>query len=427
MDDYLHRPYMGLPYDYRRLEAWLMDMAEMGWRLDRIGTLGFFQFVKDAPGKVQYAVTYSADVSPYDAGPTEEELALEELCTAAGWKKAASSAQMQIYWNPDPNAVPLETDDLGRIRGIRRAMNKQFFPQQYLLMGLFLFQLLMQWISLKQNPMEFLSRTISVGLLPMFGVLIGGYAATILGALLWLHRAEAAAAKGTRIPAMGFYRWVQGITWAALVCFLVLLTISGAGGLAIWAVVLAVLMLVGIATALAFLKELGAPRWVNFVVPTVVAALLLMVLLPIVTLSNAHSLESAAGPIAIADLSEDFSADTESLLILESASPVLSYTYHQEDSEAPGDREHSLSCQVMDSEFDFALDLCWEYRHDYLKNRGGEVRDISAEVGIPCWGLINERGNTWFALRWESRVVYLYAGWTLTAEQLQRAIGILQP
>ncbi len=426
MDDYLHRLYLGLPYDYRRIERWLTDMAEMGWRLDGIGTLGVFQFVKDAPGKVQYAVTYSADVSPYDAGPTEEELALEEFCAATGWKKAASSAQMQVYWNADPNAIPLETDDLGRIRSIRRAMNRQFFPQQLWLLGIFLLQFLMQWVRLKQNPMEFLSRTLSLGLLPLFAVFVLQYGLTILGALGWLHRAEKAAAGGTKVPDMGFYRLTQAMTIAATAGFLALLVLAGESGLVLFVLVLVGLMLMVLTAMMTLSKALGAPRWVNLLFPALAATLLIAVTVPLAPLDSPYKLEPAEGPIAIADLAEDFSADTESLLILESASPVLSYTYHQEDSEAPKDREHHLSCQVMDSQFDWALEICWEYRHDYLNRSDDAVQDISAQVGIPCWKMAGELGY-WLTLRFEGRVVYLYTGWELTAEQLQRVIEILEP
>ncbi len=114
-------------YDYRGVEDHLSAMAAKGWQLERAGNT-FWKYRREEPARVRYAVTYSADASQFNPGPTQGQQSLEELCGAAGWTKVSDWFQMQIFSTRDPNAVPLETDETLRLACIHRAMRKNFLP-----------------------------------------------------------------------------------------------------------------------------------------------------------------------------------------------------------------------------------------------------------------------------------------------------------
>lgn len=114
-------------YDYRGVEEHLSAMAAQGWRLEKAGN-SVWKYRRSEPGKVRYAVTYSATASQFNPGPTEGQRSLAELCEAAGWTKVCDWFQMQIFSTEDENAVPLETDEALRLENIHRSMRKNFLP-----------------------------------------------------------------------------------------------------------------------------------------------------------------------------------------------------------------------------------------------------------------------------------------------------------
>ena len=128
-------------YDYRGVEDHLSAMAAKGWRLEKAGSQ-FWKYRRAEPAQARYAVTYSADASQFNPGPTEGQQSLEELCGAAGWEKVSDWFQMQIFCTEDPNAVPLETDEGLRLENIHRAMRKNFLPSSVVLLAI---GLLMSW------------------------------------------------------------------------------------------------------------------------------------------------------------------------------------------------------------------------------------------------------------------------------------------
>ena len=126
-------------YDYHRIQEKLSRMAAEGWHLKKI-THFLWKFRRGEPKQVRYEITYSVAASEYNSQPTEEEQDLAALCAEAGWELAASIAQVQIFRNEDPNATPLETDEVKKYRNIRQSMIKHQFRQQLLMIALFAVQ-----------------------------------------------------------------------------------------------------------------------------------------------------------------------------------------------------------------------------------------------------------------------------------------------
>ena len=129
-------------YDYHQLQQKLCALAAEGWYLEKVGNF-LWKFRRCEPKAVRYEIIYSAAASAFNSRPTESEKDLAELCAQAGWELVGALGQIQIYRNADPNATPLETDEGERLKNIRRTMFRHFFPQELLMIVIFLLQFFM--------------------------------------------------------------------------------------------------------------------------------------------------------------------------------------------------------------------------------------------------------------------------------------------
>jgi len=120
-------------YDRTGLEKHLEDMAAKGWMLDKIGQY-FWYYRRSEPRKIQFAVSYFPSASTFDPAPSEKQETYREFCEHAGWKLAGASAQLEVYWNEDENAVPLTTDSLVEIQTIHKTAKKTVILSNVLLL-----------------------------------------------------------------------------------------------------------------------------------------------------------------------------------------------------------------------------------------------------------------------------------------------------
>lgn len=193
------------PYDYHRLQEKLTRFAAEGWHLEKISNL-MMKFRRGEPKQVRYEITYAAAASAYNSQPTEEEQDLAVLCAEAGWELAAAYAQLQIYRNEDPNAPPLETDEVEKYQNIRRNIMKHQIPQQLMMIALFAAQFLLHGSSLLQKPASILSSSMMVLVLAGCVGIVIEYSILLAGGLLWLRKAGRAVEEGLPIPPNLFYR-----------------------------------------------------------------------------------------------------------------------------------------------------------------------------------------------------------------------------
>jgi len=174
-------------YDYAGIAAHLEAMAAQGWYLSNIGSY-FWTYRRGEPRSVRYAVTYFPQASEFDGGASMEQRDYQELCAQAGWKLVTSRAQMQIFTNEDPDAVPVETDPLVQAENIHRAMRKNYLPGQivFLLVGL---------LNLGLSLRRFFADTVDV--------LADGF--LLILPLLWLKVTGL-----TALELISYYRWRAG-------------------------------------------------------------------------------------------------------------------------------------------------------------------------------------------------------------------------
>ena len=188
-----------LIYDYAYLEEKLTRLAAEGWHLEKVGTM-LWKFRRGEPRAVRYAVTYAPSASAFNSRPTEEEEDLTDLCAQAGWVRVANQAQRHVYRNDDPDATPLETDEGERLKNIRRTMFRHFFPQEFLMIFLFLLQFFMHCNTMTRSPARTLSSVTMVSAPAMSLCVAAVHGILTLNGLLWLSRARRAVDRGEPIP-----------------------------------------------------------------------------------------------------------------------------------------------------------------------------------------------------------------------------------
>lgn len=122
-------------YDRTGIQKHLEVMAEQGWMLEKIGQL-FWHYRRIEPKRIRFAVSYFPSASTFDPKPSEKQETFREFCEHAGWKLAADSAQLEIYWNEDENAIPLVTDALVELETIHKSAMKTIVLSCFILLGI---------------------------------------------------------------------------------------------------------------------------------------------------------------------------------------------------------------------------------------------------------------------------------------------------
>lgn len=106
-------------YDRSGIARHLEAMAARGWMLEAIGPLGW-KYRRCPPRQLRFAVTYYPKATVYDPAPTQEQEFFYDLCAHDGWILAASSGEMQVFFNDYPAPTPIETDPALEVETIHK-------------------------------------------------------------------------------------------------------------------------------------------------------------------------------------------------------------------------------------------------------------------------------------------------------------------
>lgn len=414
-----------LLYDYSLIEEKLVELSSQGWHLEKIGNLAW-KFHRGEPKQVRYEILYSAAASAYNSRPTEAEEELAELCGDAGWELAASFAQVQVYRNEDPNATPLETDEVQRFENLRRNMWKHFIPQQALLIVLFAIQLLMHGSTAIRKPSSILSSSMMVFTLAAIAGILVLYSCILANDLLWLRRAGRAVEAGQPIPPNSFYRKFRWVMWgfvAALMLGLVFLVEPGYG---LTILILAVVVFVSAFGTLTLTKRHNASKRVNIIAPTVVTFLVLVISLPLFSSMWNTQMHQEEFPLTLGQITGE--ADTDRLVIESGSSPLVTHGRYFEHAD-----EEQIQYTLVDIHCPLFYDMILnEQEQDFIRSQvyvgDADIPDAIREI-LGADYLRRSTGanyDMWF-ICWDDRIVYFYADWILTDEQIAVIAEVLRP
>ena len=420
-----------LLYDYALIEEKLTKLSAEGWHLEKIGTLAW-KFRLGEPKQLRYAVTYAPSASAFNSRPTEAEEDLSDLCAQAGWIRVANMAQLHVYRNDDPGAVPLETDERERLKTIRRSMKKQFFPSEILLIAIFLMQFFMHFYTMTRSPSRTLSSPMMVSTLVICLFVAVIHVVMALNGLVWLRRARQSVDNGESIPVNRFYRRFRWVIWVFLIGYLLCLLWMVGLGFFSWVLITSAAVLFVTAGGIALCKKLNAPKWVNMVVPAGLCVVVIAVLIPILIFSlDAGILDEKPPqtenlPLTLSQLTGE--TDTDRLTIDVSSSPLLSHGRYYDFGAA-----NEIQYTIVDVKCPLFYDMILnEQEQDFVRSRfylgdadlTNELQEILGTSYLRrTYGLENDL----LLLCWDDRIVYLYADWILTEEQLAVLADILKP
>lgn len=110
-------------YDKTGIEKHLEQMASEGWLLEKMSAFRW-TYRRIEPKKIHFSVSYYATITDFEPEPTEEQQAFNDFCEHSGWQLAASTMQMQVFYNENENPVPIETDPVLEVENIHRSVKK---------------------------------------------------------------------------------------------------------------------------------------------------------------------------------------------------------------------------------------------------------------------------------------------------------------
>lgn len=308
-------------YDHTGLERHFERMAEQGWLLCGSGQYTW-HYRRIEPKQLTFCVCYYPRATIFDPLPSVSQEEFYDFCAHTGWTLAASSAQLQVFYNERENPTPIETDPALEVDAIHRSAKKSFLQSHglsaaaaLLIIGLFLFLLSREPILTLANPSLLMSTLAFTLVLLNCTVEVSTY-------FLWRRRALRAAERGEFLPTHS-HVWFQWILLAAAlplaIWWFALMAGNGMGGSAVVVLAGVTLMLAAVSGIRELLKKNYASAETNRAVTMVAVVVLCYVFTVLIPRSmeggrNSRPQPKAEDlPLSVADLLEgDFSGYTRS-------------------------------------------------------------------------------------------------------------------
>jgi len=123
-------------YDQQGIEKKLADMARKGWLIEEMQNAFFWNYRRIEPKELHFAAVYAAMTFDVDADSAAAQKEKDELCARDGWVAAASwggNGFLRVYYNEQPDPVPIETDPVVQTDSIYTAMKKRWRAYLFML------------------------------------------------------------------------------------------------------------------------------------------------------------------------------------------------------------------------------------------------------------------------------------------------------
>ena len=446
-------------YDQVRIQDKLEEMAEQGWMVEKPGNFTW-TFKRMEPQKLRFSVTYFPSASEFDPGPTENELTKLDFCAQDGWKLAVKWGVMQIFYNEDENAVPIETEPMAQVENVKKSMRKNVLLPHLFETVLIAWYMFMQVSWLRRDAVEYLSDPLRVYQIPMWICLLLACLYEIAFYFHWTRKAKRMAEEdGVFLPIKSNVR----ASYVLLAfSFLLILFAFGSSrayltaGL-IWGGVMC-LITFSVNVVKKKLKLKGVSRRVNMAVSlgsVFLLTVLFMGVLVSAIIGSGITLTGNSKPVGSYDhnggtryiYDDPLPLVIEDLMDLDGKwskemdqqeTGLVSYTEYEqralwtEPQEVP-----NLSYTIIDIKAAFLRDYI---RQAVLNSRQDEVHDDFVftdhyePVDATIWDADEAYQLHWsdtimntYLLFWDNRIVEIKFYWEPTTEQIVQAAEILQP
>lgn len=427
-------------YDHTGMEKHLEKMAQKGWMLEELTNWGW-KYRAIQPQKLHFSVSFDTRASEFAPEPSEEQATFQEFCARSGWKLAASSGRMQVFYNQEEDPLPIQTDPELEIQMVGK-LAKRIVPLYvvFLVVG-FLFG--GGWcVSLATKPIQTLTTPGGVLMGLSWLCLFLYSAADLIVYYTWRRRALAAAQRGEFLPTRGCHELMYGVLAVIVLGLLYWFATERQPGMRF---VMGGLLLAYVVMFLAMngtkntLKRKKASAGLNRAVTLGVNVVLAVVLTGTVTFIFVRGLQNGAfsiaeqieAPLSASDLT---GVEEEKYLTTVSVemTPFLDRqvvqcrTGFDQTEKLPGMKYILVELHVPWMYDACFRELCRDSVVEVARYTPKEITYLQYEAIDPApWGaeeayqfnLEGEFQQT-YILCWKDKLVQLEADWDLTAEQM---------
>ena len=438
-------------YDHTGIEAHLERMAEQGWLLDKIGK-AFWHYRRIEPRKLAFAVSYFPRASAFDPGPSEEQETFYDFCAHTGWTLAASSAQMQVFYNDRPSPVPIDTDPALEVDAIHQSAKKGYLISMFVFLGLAIMEEAMFAVQLLTRPLDMLCNSYAIFATVCYLALFLLTVVELTSYYTWRRRAKRAAEQGEFLPTRShpvFQKALLALIAAGFVWLAASQASGGDGPLAVSMVVLtcSIFVIIAVVSGVsALMKRKNVSRDTNLMVTYTLTIVLSLAVVSIVVLSTISLMDSGPGqairpnefpltlpellgvPLDDGDWDRDLDVTQSPLMGYWSAQQ---YLWNKQEESGPA----WLSYSIVVVKAPFLYGVCKDEmlsRYD-TRDRTGvpEGQKMWYEPADPApWGAEEaywryhqnpEAGNREYLLCYPGRIVEITFDWEPTPEQIALA------
>lgn len=444
-------------YDQVRIQEKLEEMAEQGWMVDKPGNLTW-TFKRMEPKKLRFSVTYFPGASEFDPGPTESELTKLDFCAQDGWKLALKWGVMQIFYNEDENAVPIETEPVAQVENVKKSMRKNVLFSHLMIVALIVYYMVMQFSMFRRDPVEYLSSPLKAYQIPMWICLLLASLYELWFYFHWTRKAKKMAEEdGVFLPIRSNIR--ASYVLLAFSTLLILFAFSSSKKSLVFGLIWSGIMYLIACSANVIkkkLKQKGVSRWTNMAVSLGSVFLLTVLALGIlvsVIISSGISLSGGGKPVGSYehdgmtwDIYDDpLPLEIEDLMEMDGRwskemdhqeTGIVAYTEYEQRALYTEPREvPNLRYTIIDIKATFLRDYI---RQAVLNSRQDEVLDDFVftdhyePVDAAIWGADEAYQVHWsgtimntYLLFWDNRIVEIKFYWEPTTEQIAKAAEVL--
>lgn len=440
-------------YDRTGMERHLEQRAAQGWLLERISNFGWY-YRRIEPRQIHFTVTHYLRASQFDPEPTEEQREFHDFCLRSGWRLAASSGQMQVFYNEEPDPVPIDTEPALELERIGKMM-KRVLPFQFILLAIG-FCMGGSWLwSLTHRPIDLLSSAYNLATGAIWLMLFLWCAADLFRYFTWRHRAKKAAPLGEFVPTKGCHKLMLAMLAVAVLAFAYLLIADRTPGyrlmlfLMLASYALLFLVVNGVRN---FLKRRKASRALNRGVTLAVDVALAFVLMGAImggvfwgiTTGRISSMEKLTDPpLSVEELTGVVDSRYITRCQADSTFFITQRNFYQHipfEQRQAGENVAFLDYTIVDVHMSFLYNWCVEeLLHDrddwseetydgqpYYQYVAIDPAPWGAEQAYQLWAG-GERASTTYLVCWPGRIVELDPTFALTQEQMTIAAEKLAP
>ena len=421
-------------YDKTGIEKHLEKMALEGWLLEKMSAFRW-TYRRIEPQKLHFSVSYYATITDFEPEPTEEQLAFNEFCEHSGWKLAASTMQMQVFYNENENPVPIETDPILEVENIHRSVKKTVLVSYFLMMFLG-FVMGASFISTMLGDPIYLLSSATKLFTGVWCVIAFAYSLTeLITYFVWRKKAKVLAEQGVFLETRGHRKLGFAIVVFMLASVILYIVALANSGLQFYMTAYLLIFLAGfplVNGVKTLLKKKKVKAGTNKALTFVASFALAFVLVGALTAVTIFGIQNGAFesnpkelPITIGELLDV--DDSDYIKSNRNDGSILLGQDHS--SQHPNTYEHSPTMSYTITEvkmpflYDFVADTLY---HHYDEWKGWDSTYEYIEVDAAEWGASKAwelyedgKADNTFLVCYEKYVLEIEVDWELTAEQKQ--------